>query len=206
MADFTLYISLTSPYARLARIVAHEKRLTGRIEEVIAQTRIADSPYYAVNPSGRIPFLTGPDGLELEGSLSIAYFLDGLDGHRILAHPTTQDEMHMEEMARSLVDGLTVWAREVKRPERIQSTKLLSHEEARAERLVAWWEARVEHPALLGPLSITQITLAIALDMEHRLEGFAWRDDCPGLARWQDALTARPSFRETALPDGSALG
>lgn len=201
-----LYISLTSPYARIARIMVREKRLADQVEEIVAQTRTADSPYYAINPSGRIPFLTGPEGLALEGSVPIAHYFDGLDGHRILPHPSSPVDSHLEEKARSLMDGLAVWGRELKRPEQIQSTKLLSHEEARAERLTEWWEARVEHAALLGPLNITQITLATALDMEHRITGFAWRDDCPGLARWQDALTARASFRDTAVPDGSALG
>ena len=50
-----LYFTAASPYARLARIVVVEKQLEGRVEFVLAQTRVPDSPYYAINPSGRVP-------------------------------------------------------------------------------------------------------------------------------------------------------
>ena len=52
-----LYYTGTSPYARLARIVVLEKGLANRIEMLEAKTRTLDSPYYQVNPSGRVPFL-----------------------------------------------------------------------------------------------------------------------------------------------------
>ncbi len=34
-----LYITTTSPYARMARIVILEKRLAGRVEIIVAETR-----------------------------------------------------------------------------------------------------------------------------------------------------------------------
>jgi len=52
-----LYITPGSPYARIARVVILEKGLKGRVEIVVAQTRLADSPYYKINPSGRVPYL-----------------------------------------------------------------------------------------------------------------------------------------------------
>jgi glutathione S-transferase len=42
-----LYITPGSPYARMARIVVLEKELEGRVETVVAKTRVADSPYTA---------------------------------------------------------------------------------------------------------------------------------------------------------------
>jgi len=38
-----LYITANSPYARLARIVVLEKRLEGRVEQVMAKTRQAEA-------------------------------------------------------------------------------------------------------------------------------------------------------------------
>jgi glutathione S-transferase len=58
-----LYVTLTSPYARLARIVVIEKALEDRVEIVEAKTRTPDSPYYRINPSGRVPFLIAGGGL-----------------------------------------------------------------------------------------------------------------------------------------------
>jgi glutathione S-transferase len=52
-----LYVTYTSPYARLARIVVVEKKLEGRVEILQAKTRTAGSPYYQINPSGRVPYL-----------------------------------------------------------------------------------------------------------------------------------------------------
>jgi len=49
-----LYVTFTSPYARLARIVVLEKGLHDRVEVIAAQTRVADSPYYKINPSGQL--------------------------------------------------------------------------------------------------------------------------------------------------------
>jgi hypothetical protein len=46
-----LYVTFTSPYARLARILVIEKALEDRVEVIAAKTRIANSPYYQINPS-----------------------------------------------------------------------------------------------------------------------------------------------------------
>ncbi|MGI9353999.1 MAG: glutathione S-transferase N-terminal domain-containing protein, partial [Rhizobiaceae bacterium] len=56
-----LYVTFTSPYARLVRIVILEKGLQSQIEILEAQTRHTDSPYYSVNPSGRVPYLIRDD-------------------------------------------------------------------------------------------------------------------------------------------------
>lgn len=48
-----LYVTFTSPYARLARILVLEKALKDRVEIIEAKTRTTDSPYYQINPSGR---------------------------------------------------------------------------------------------------------------------------------------------------------
>src|SRR6266700_1974394 len=41
-----LYVTFTSPYLRLARILVLEKALENRVEIIAAKTRVADSPYY----------------------------------------------------------------------------------------------------------------------------------------------------------------
>jgi glutathione S-transferase len=63
-----LYITQGSPYARMARIVVLEKRLEERVEILLAKTRAKDSPYYAINPSGRVPYLVREDGAGMEES------------------------------------------------------------------------------------------------------------------------------------------
>ena len=67
-----LYVTLTSPYARLARIMVLEKSLEDRVEIITAKTRVADSPYYQINPSGRVPYLVDNSGVGMEDSSSFA--------------------------------------------------------------------------------------------------------------------------------------
>ena len=57
-----LYVTPTSPYARLALIVRMEKGLTDRVELVWTRTRQPNDPMLTFNPSGRIPFLLLEDG------------------------------------------------------------------------------------------------------------------------------------------------
>ena len=75
-----LYVTMTSPYARLARVLVIEKALEDRVEIVAAKTRAPDSPYYKINPSGRVPYLIDDDGVGMEDSQLICAYLDSLDG------------------------------------------------------------------------------------------------------------------------------
>ena len=82
-----LYITPGSPYARMARIVVLEKGLESRVETITAKTRVADSPYYGINPSGRVPYLVREDGSGLEESALICAYLDHLDGEPAFGLP-----------------------------------------------------------------------------------------------------------------------
>ncbi|MBI2390070.1 MAG: glutathione S-transferase N-terminal domain-containing protein [Deltaproteobacteria bacterium] len=75
-----LYITPGSPYARMTRVMVHEKGLGDRVEVVTARTRTEQSPYYEINPSGRVPYLVRDDGVGLEDSALICAYLDHLDG------------------------------------------------------------------------------------------------------------------------------
>jgi glutathione S-transferase len=82
-----LYITPASPYARMARIMVIEKGLESRVEIITAQTRLTDSPYYKINPSGRVPYLIRGDGVGLEESAVICAYPDHLDGKPLFDLP-----------------------------------------------------------------------------------------------------------------------
>ncbi len=199
-----LYITPGSPYARMARIVVIEKGLQARVEVVVAKTRTPDSPYYGVNPSGRVPYLAGDDGLGLEESALICAYLDRLDGAPAFDVPAghSWQGRRLEALARSLLDGLSVWGREILRPETERSPGVILHETGRAARMVDLWEAEIEAPAMQGPLNMAQLTLACALGLEARNPGFLWRAGHPKLVAWFDRIAARDSFRSTMPPGG----
>ena len=75
-----LYVTFTSPYARLTRIMVIEKTLEDRVEIIAAKTRIPDILYYQINPSGRVPYLIDDSGVGMEDSQLICAYLDHLDG------------------------------------------------------------------------------------------------------------------------------
>jgi glutathione S-transferase len=194
-----LYVTPGSPYARMARIVVIEKGLGSRVEIIPAQTRTAGSPYYAINPSGRVPYLVCDDGVGMEESGLICAYLDHLDGK-----PAFQvdgwEARRLEGIARSYLDGLSVWLRELYRPPNERSPTVIRHEMDRAMRLSDLWEREVAHPLMQGPLNMVQVTLACALGIEVRMPELNWRTGRPKLSGWYDRMAARPSFKETEPP------
>ncbi|MBI1397222.1 MAG: hypothetical protein GC151_14715 [Betaproteobacteria bacterium] len=196
-----LYVTPGSPYARMVRIVVLEKGLESQVEIVGAQTRVTDSPYYAINPSGRVPFLLRDDGIGMEESALICTYLDELNGDPVLRPSGGRDAWEarrLEALARSLLDGLAVWARETARPETERSPRVILHERARAQRMTDLWETAIDGASIHGGLDMGQITLACALDLEGRIPDFGWRSGHPRLDAWFGRIAARPSFRATA--------
>lgn len=196
-----LYITPTSPYARVARIVVLEKGLQDRVDIVEAKTRSADSPYYDINPSGRVPYLVRDDGPPIEDSRLIAAWLDHLGGKPTLTSPLAAADWQygrLETYAQSLTDGLSVWVREMRRPEAERSPTIIAHEKARATRLADFWEREIAHPIMQGPLNLAQLYLLAGLDqLKHWGHGDLTQGR-PHLAAWLTRLHQRPSVRATA--------
>jgi glutathione S-transferase len=198
-----LYITPGSLYARMARIVIAEKGLAHRVEVVQVQPRVVDSPYYSINPSGRVPYLVRDDGVGMEESALICDYLDQIDGRPLFRPPAGEqgwESRRLEALARSTMDGLAVWARELRRPEQERSPTLLSHEAIRFGRLADVWEREIGHSMLGGVLNMPQITLACALGFDLWVPGLRWRVGRPKLAAWFDRISALPSF--VAVPQG----
>jgi len=194
-----LYVTPGSPYARMARIVVLEKGLGSRVEIVPAQTRTAGSPYYAINPSGRVPYLVRDDGVGMEESGLICAYLDHLDGKPAL-QVEGWEARRLEGVARSYLDGLSVWLRELYRPPNERSPTVIRHEIERAARLADLWERQVAHPLMQGRLNMVQLTLACALGIELRMPDLDWRTARPKLRAWYEGVAVRPSFKATEPP------
>jgi len=199
-----LYVTPGSPYARMARIVVLEKNPGDRVEIVAAQTRTANSPYYQINPSGRVPYLVRDDGVGMEESAVICAYLDRLDGKPSFDLPPGEqawEARRLEGLARSMMDGLSVWLRELYRPANERSPGVIRHETDRASRMVDLWEREIGHPFMRGAaLNMAQITLACALGLEARNPEFDWRSGHARLCDWYAPISSRPSFTTTAPP------
>src|SRR6202166_3643310 len=144
-----LYVTLRSPYARLARILVLEKGLENRVEIIQAKTRTSGSPYYQINPSGRVPYLVDDAGVGMEDSQLICAYLDSLDGKPRFSDPPHEPNwtyLRFEFRARSMCDGISVWTREMSRPASERSPTVLAHEVARSQRMAHVFEGNVADP------------------------------------------------------------
>jgi glutathione S-transferase len=199
-----LYVTQFSPFARMARVVRLEKRLEERVNEDIALTRTPNSSYYKINPSGRVPYLVSDDGVGIEGSQQVCFYLDQLDGSPTLETPEGKAGMthrRLEEYARSLVEGVSVWVRELRRAPEDRSEAIIEHERQRLSRLADFWEIEIDHPIMGGGLNMPQLTLACGLLLEEWYSGLEWRKGRPRLAAWTDTYAGRKSFVETRPPE-----
>ena len=194
-----LYVTQTSPYARLARIVVLEKRLEDRIEILEARTRTANSPYYLINPSGRVPYLVDAGGVGMEDSQLICTYLDGLDGTPCF-HRSDLPYRRFEAMARSMCDGISVWVREMRRPPNERSPTILSHEVARSQRMADYFEAQGSNPIVQGPALMAHFVIAVAVDIA-RSDGLGDLTQArPQLTELMQRLSSRPAMQATAFP------
>jgi len=196
-----LYITPTSPYARVARIAVIEKGLSDRVDIVLPQTRTPNSPYYEINPSGRVPFLVSDDGAAIEDSELIVHWLDHLAGPPTLTLPLSAADWQygrLQSYARSFTDGLSVRVRERRRPTSEQSPSVLEHEEARSERLADFWDKEVAHDLMQGPINLAQIYLLVGLDQSLHWKLGDYSQGRQRLREWLLRLHDRPSVQATA--------
>mgnify|MGYP001306479287 FL=1 len=198
-----LYGTKTSPYARIIRIVIFEKKLNDQIEFIWTKTRVPDDPMYTINPSGRIPFLLLDDGMGIEDTPVLVQFLDNLKKPRIFVDGLKHFDfqyLQIEAKARSLLDGASVWIREIRRPSNEQSPTILQHEQNRAIRLTSYFDKIVSDPLLSGSMNLAQLYLFAALDLERRIQMFSWREGNANLTTWYENMESQPAVKASWQP------
>jgi glutathione S-transferase len=198
-----LYTTPTSPYGRIARIAAIEHGLADRLEVLPARTRETDSPYYAINPSGRVPFLVIENGTGFEDSQLICQYFDSIgEGAQLCWEPRYGDWHYgrLETAARSYLDGTAVLARELRRPVDERSPTIISHEEARAIRMADLWETQLDDEIMNAPLNLAQLLLFCAIESGVRTRDWNACAGRPRLTAWHAEMLERPSVLATT-PD-----
>ena len=195
-----LYVTYISPYARLARILVLEKGMSERVEIVEAKTRTLDSPYYRINPSGRVPYLVDDAGIGTEDSQLICSYLDNLDGKPRFHQPLRDLDWayrRLEATARGFCEGIAVWIREMRRPENERSPTLIAHEVARAARLADVFDVEVKRQLLQEEPRMVHLLLAVSLEVARArgLGDHKYAPSARGLAAayFRNVLAARDS-------------
>ena len=197
-----LYLNKTSPYARLAIVVAHEKGLAGRIELAWTDPWTDTTELLAANPFSRVPTLVTDDGQPVADSACICEYFDEVGGGRRLLPAAGGDRLRalsMYGLGRGLIDaafGVTIDRR--------------FHESGAKLVLAERWLTAIRRAlekldrddTLLRPTETPDLgDLAIGVGLsytEFRLPEVQWKPAFSHLRAWHERLSARPSMRLSA--------
>ncbi len=199
-----LYLNATSPFARLARIVAIEKGLAARTELCWVNPWQDDARLLAVAPLARVPVLITDEGTALTESLLIARYLDDTGvGASLVPEQDQARTLALAGLGHGLMEAAfqTVIAHNHDGAD-ADATRL-GQRRRRAirrslESLAQW---RCDDAAPEAPPRLGELVIAVALEyLAFRLPELVARSGV-SLAGWQ-ALAARESFVTTAFPTG----
>lgn len=198
MATLELLGTNTSPYVRRVRIVAHELGIDVRLVDTFAPE--GDAALRAASPIWKVPVarLPGDEAVVLDSHAIIDVLL-----HRLGPGPFSPiaiDDVaarNVLAVADGALDSLInafYLRRDGVEP---SAARYLDKQVARAHSALAWLEARAgAGPDVTGPLSLTDVAIATALDW-MRFRATASLDALPRLAVLLDRCNARPSFATT---------
>jgi len=116
-----LFYTPNSPYARIGRVFVLERGLRGRVSFEPTTVRDPNSALLAINPSGKVPTLQTDDGFVLAETRVVCEYLDQIAGGTRLISMEATAELQVEGFAFNLLDGITAWFREQRRPANEQS-------------------------------------------------------------------------------------
>lgn len=193
-----LYFAGPSPFARKCRIVARERGLADRIEEIAVNPYENAPELLASNPVVQVPTLIAEDGLPITDSPVICEYLDGLgDGPRLLP-PGGADRLRvrrLETLGNQALEMGVKLVLENRRPESERSPSWIDRWTVHMGRgLDALEAARPD----AGALDMGVITAGVAVTwISFRHPDYDWQTGRPNLVALQAALETRPSFAET---------
>jgi glutathione S-transferase len=198
-----LCLNKTSPYARLVLVTALETGLSDRIEMIWAEPWNDPPEMLAINPLAKVPAFVADDGSVLIESTCICDYLIALSGREDLSPrqtPARTDMLRRLGFGRATIDcafGAVIQRRFSNNADTALSQRWLRALPQAASTLDAMYgDRRAKQSLDLGDL-----TVAVAFDyVDFRLPAVGWRKHASGLARWVDAVRARPSLNATKPP------
>jgi glutathione S-transferase len=190
-----LFLSLTSPYARKARIVVREQQLEARVEEVVTDYRLRPADLLAANPTGKIPALVTPLGALFDSPV-ICEYLNSLGSVSLWP---SGDALWLDKtrvaLGDALMDAAVALLLEGRREGSQRSEAVIEKERLRIRECLTQLAPGAAERPTMGDISVAS---ALAyLDLRH--PDLAWRETAPQLVPWRDRLEQRPSFAACRL-------
>lgn len=195
-----LFGTLTSPYARKARLVLLEKNIAH--EFVVDAPREPGSQVARINPLARIPALILDDETCVFDSPVIAEFADALnDAPVLIPRNDALARMHVkrwEALADGIVDSAVVVRMERIRPEEKQDEGNITRNNDAISRALAYAAELLGDREWCEGTTITLADLAMVsalVYLDLRQPERDWRGVHPNLATWFARLGERPSVK-----------
>ena len=193
-----LYITTPSPFARKVRIVAREKGLSDRIEEIVVDPYANAPELLDTNPVVQVPTLIAGDGQPLNDSPVICDYLDRLGGgDRLLP----QDDANwlrvkrLETLGNQALEMGVKLVLEKRRPEHERSAMWIERWTNNMGRAL---DALEVEDLSADRIDLGSITAAIAVTwIGFRHPDYDWKTGRPKLVAFQTAMEARDSFKDT---------
>lgn len=193
-----LYITTPSPYARKVRIVARERGLADRVEEIAVDPYANAPELLATNPIVQVPTLIAQDGLPLSDSPVIAEYLDELgDGPRLSPAdgPERWAVKRVETLANAALEMGVKLLLEMRRPEQERSPSWMARWTDNMGRALDALEAAAPDATRLDMGVLTAGVAVTWIGFRH--PDYDWKTGRPTLVALQSAMEARPSFIDT---------
>jgi len=195
-----LYLNRTSPYARLVLATAHEAGLAERLDTVWVEPWDDAPALLAANPFGKVPALETDGGTVLIESAVICDHLIAVSGcDHLMPAPSAgrEDALHRLGFGRAAIDcsfGAVIGRRFAG-----GETPPLAQRWLKAiPRAVSALDAIGARRIVPSAPDLGDLAVAVAFDyVDFRLPEIRWRAVAPSLARWVDAVRARPSMAAT---------
>jgi len=193
--------SLTSPYARKARVVLAEKKID--YDFVIDIPWSPDTKVSEINPLGKIPVLVLDDETPLFDSRVIVEYIDNVTPNNKLFPATNRERTEVkrwEALADGVCDAAAAAFLEAKRPEKEQSAEWIARQREKISRSLEFMAKELGDQAFcMGThFSLADIAVGVALGyLVFRFSDIEWQTTYPNLAKLYDKLALRPSFAET---------
>lgn len=197
--------TLTSPYARKARIVLAEKKID--YDWVIDSPNSPDSSVPRHNPLARIPVLVLDDDTAIFDSPVIVEYLDNLAPNNKLFPQTPRERIEVrrwEALADGVLDAAVAIRLELLRPAGERSGSWMDSQRQVIDAGLEYMSRLLDDKTwCMGtPFTFADAAVGCALGyLDFRFPDIDWRGRHANLAQLYDKLMQRPSFAETAPRD-----
>ena len=194
-----LYSHPVSPFARKARIIAHE--LDIKLDVIDVQAR-NDESLRRLNPLKQIPILVLDDGSSLFDSPVICEYLNHSGGGKffpgmnIFRHTSGRwKALGLQALGDGIADAAVTMRYELTEPEERRNQDRM----ARCKATIAAGIDALERVNFAKDPTIGEIAVACALGyVDFRLPDLDWKDSHPKLSAWYARFCEYPAMKATA--------